>query len=103
MKFKKRIKRRDDVNYLIPVVFHNLRRYDSHIILKNLSRFLAPNDMFVFANNKEKYMAFEIEGLRFLDSLQFLNCSLDTLVKKLSKDENSKDDTSKFIHNMLIL
>src|SRR6218665_173440 len=28
MKFKKRIKGRDDVNYLIPVVFHNLRGYD---------------------------------------------------------------------------
>ena len=38
MKFK--IKGRDDVNYLIPVVFHNLRGYDSHVILKNLSRFL---------------------------------------------------------------
>ena len=93
MKFKKRIKGRDDVNYLILVVFHNLWGYDSHVILKNLSRFFAPNDVFVIANNMEKYLAFEVEGLRFLDSLQFLNCSLDTLVKNLYKDGEDK-----FIH-----
>src|SRR6218665_1800992 len=93
MKFKKRIKGRDDVNYLIPVVFHNHRGYDSHVILKNLSRFFAPNDVFVIANNMEKYLAFEVDGLRFLDSLQFLNCSLDTLVKN-----SSKDGEDKFIH-----
>ena len=105
MKFVKRTKGRDDKNYLIPVIFHNLRGYDSHVILKHLSRFFAPNDVFVIANNMEKYLAFEIDGLRFLDSLQFLNCSLDTLVQNLSKevtlskDENSsKEGNSKFVH-----
>ena len=38
----------------------------------------------------EKYLAFEINGLRFLDSLQFLNCSLDVLSKNLAKEGYSK-------------
>jgi len=45
------------------------------------SRCYAPKDINVNATNMDKYLGFEIEGLRFVDSLQFLNCSLDTLVK----------------------
>jgi RNase P subunit RPR2 len=93
MKFKKRSHGKEDQNYIIPVIFHNLKGYDSHIILKNLSRFFAPNDVNVIATNMEKYLSFEIEGLRFLDSLQFLNCSLDILVQNLAKEGQTK-----FIH-----
>ena len=34
----------------------------------------------------EKYIIFQICSLRFLDSLQFLNASLDSLVQSLAKD-----------------
>ena len=71
-------------------MFHNLKGYDSHVIFKHLTRFFAPKDVNVIATNMEKYLAFEIEGLRFVDSLQFLNCGFDTLVKNLTKDGNSK-------------
>ena len=54
-------------------------------IIKHLTRFDAPDDVSVIANNMDRYLSFEISGLRFLDSLQFLNCSLDTLVKNLDK------------------
>src|SRR5688572_29954288 len=92
-KFKRRKLGQNDWVYVIPVVFHNLKGYDSHIIFKHLTRFYAPKDINVIATNMEKYLAFEIEGLRFVDSLQFLNCSLDTLVKNLVKGGNSK-----FVH-----
>ena len=36
--------------------------------------------------NTEKFVAFQIGKLRFLDSLQFLNASLDKLVSTLSAD-----------------
>src|SRR6218665_2956809 len=75
----------EENSYLIPVVFHNLRGYDSHIIFKNVTRFFAPSVSNVIATNMEKYISFEIQGLRFIDSLQFLNCSHDTLVKKFGK------------------
>lgn len=89
-KFKVRKMGKNDVKYLVPVIFHNLKGYDSHHIFKNLTRFYAPKDINVIATNTEKYLAFEISALRFLDSMQFLNCSLDTLVKNLAKDGNSK-------------
>src|SRR5688572_14037886 len=92
-KFKRRKLGQNDWVYVIPVVFHNLRGYDCHIIFKHLTRFYAPKDINVIATNMEKYLAFEIEGLRFVDSLQFLNCNLDTLVKNLVKGGNSK-----FVH-----
>src|SRR5678815_5097036 len=89
-KFKRRSTGKNEWNYVIPVVFHNLKGYDSHVIFKHLTRFFAPKDVNVIATNMEKYLAFEIEGLRFVDSLQFLNCGLDTLVKNSTKDGNSK-------------
>lgn len=82
MRYRKRIKgKHGESNYLIPVVFHNLRGYDVHHIIKHLSEFDAPEDVSVIATNMDKYIPFEIDGLRFVDSLQFLNCSLDVLVK----------------------
>jgi len=89
MRYRKRMKgEHETANYLIPVVFHNLRGYDAHFIIKHLSRFDAPEDVSVIANNMEKYISFEIDGLRFVDSLQFLNHSLDGLVKNLKEEED---------------
>ena len=71
----------------IPVIFHNLKGYDSHLIFKELSRFnnLKIN---VIPNGLEKHMAFTVnENLIFIDSMQFINSSLDKLVKNL----NDKD------------
>ena len=68
----------------IPVIFHNLKGYDSHLIVKELSRF---NNLkiSVIPNGLEKYMAFTVnKNLVFIDSIQFMNSSLDKSVKKLS-------------------
>ena len=35
----------------------------------------------------EQYITFNVGHLKFLDSLQFLNCSLDNLVKNLKEDQ----------------
>ena len=68
----------------IPVVFHNLRGYDSHIILSGVGK--IPGDKIsCIPNNMEKYISFSIGSLRFIDSLQFLNASLETLVKNLAQ------------------
>jgi len=78
-------------HFKIPVVIHNLRGYDSHIIIKYISRYGSEN-IDCIANNKEKYMSFTIDGLRFIDSLQFMASSLETLVKNLKKDVKNDDD-----------
>ena len=64
----------------IPVMFHNLRGYDSHLIIKEISKFDVK--VSVIPNGLEKYMAFTINtNLVFIDSMQFINSSLNSLVK----------------------
>lgn len=56
---------------MIPVVFHNLKGYESHVILKHITRIYAPNEISVTVMNMEKYLSFELDGLRFLDPSSF--------------------------------
>ena len=66
-----------------PPIFHNLRGYESHVIIKEMSKFDVK--VSVIPNGLEKYMAFTISrNLVFIDSIQFMNSSLDSLVKNLS-------------------
>ena len=78
----------------IPVIFHNLKGYDSHLIFSVLHKFnLKVN---VIPNGLEKYMAFFFnKNLVFIDSMQFINSSLDKLVKNLL-DEDFKYLVEKF-------
>ena len=67
----------------VPAIFHNLKVYDSHLIFKELSKFNVK--ISVTSNELEKYMAFTInKNLVFIESMQFINCSLDKLVKNLN-------------------
>ena len=69
----------------IPVIFHNLRGYDSHFIMQEIGKFNM--DINVIPNNMEKYMAFMLgKHLVFLDSFQFMSSSLDSLVGNLPDD-----------------
>ena len=52
----------------VSVIFHNLRGYDSHLIIKEISRFDVK--ISVIPNGLEKYMAFTINrNLVFIDSM----------------------------------
>ena len=69
-----------------PVIFHNLRGYNSHLIIKEIGKF----DVGVSARSSglEKYMAFTINNnLVFIDRMQFMNSSLNALVKNLSDND----------------
>ena len=74
------------LNHKIPVVFQNLKNYDSHLIMQELGKFnLKVN---VIPNGLEKYMSFSINNkLSFIDSFQFLNSSLDSLAKNFGKHD----------------
>ena len=66
----------------ILVIFDNLRGYDSHLIIKEISKFDVK--ISVIPNWLEKYMTFTVNrNLVFIDSMQFMNSSLDSLVKNL--------------------
>ena len=59
----------------IPVIFHNLKGYDSHLIFSVLHKFNLKIN--VIPNGLEKYMAFFLnKNLVFIDSMQFINSSL---------------------------
>ena len=76
--------------------FHNLTGYDSHFIINELGDIIKKAKeteeeeikINVIAQNAEKYMAFYIgKHLAFIDSLAFLNSSLDKLASNLTEDD----------------
>ena len=87
---------------LIPVVFHNLSGYDSHLFIKNLG--FTDGNIDCIPNNEEKYISFtkntvtgsytNKEGkdkpikhkIRFIDSFKFMSDSLESLVNNLPDD-----------------
>ena len=87
-------------NLKIPIIFHNLRGYDSHFIMQQIGEIANKHgytnkkgekqDLNISAipNNMEKYMAFMLGNhLTFIDSFQFMSSSLDKLVSNLAKDD----------------
>ena len=70
----------------IPVIFHNLRGYDSHLVFSVIHKFDVK--ISVIPNGLQKYTAFFVgKNLVFIDRMQFMNPSLDKVVKNLS-DKN---------------
>ena len=69
----------------VPVVFHNLRGYDAHHLMQAMAN--LNKEVKCVANNMEKYITFSVDGLRFIDSLNFLLTSLDSLVEATPKEE----------------
>ena len=85
----------------VPVIFHNLKGYDSHLIFKELSKFNVK--ISAIPNGLEKYMAFMInKNIVFIDSMQFMNSSLDSLVKNLM-DEDFKYLSERYSSELLKL
>ena len=92
----------------IPVIFHNLRGYDSHFIMQEIGEIAKKHtytnkkgekcqmNINAIPNNMEKYMAFMLGNhLTFIDSFQFMSSSLDKLVSNLPK-ESLKYTSQKF-------
>ena len=70
----------------LPVIFHNLKGYDGHLLIQSFGKF-KDQKISVIPTNSEKYISISLGRLRFLDSLQFLNASLDVLAASLDHDE----------------
>ena len=83
----------------IPVIFHNLRGYDSHFIMQEIGAIVKDYEytnkkgqkcqmnINAIPNNMEKYMAFILGNhLTFLDSFQFMSSGLEKLVSNLPKE-----------------
>ena len=84
----------------VPVIFHHLRGYDSHLIMQQIGK-IAKYKSYVdkngerknlninaIPNNMERYMAFMLgNNLTFIDSFQFMSSSLDKLVSNMRKED----------------
>ena len=74
----------------IPVVFHNLKGYDSHFIIEKLGDIIKqePLNVKVIATNAEKYTAIYLDKhLAFIDSYQFMASPLANLAKNLPDEK----------------
>ena len=92
----------------IPIVFHNLSGYDAHLFIRQLGEKFQGKDIGVIAENKEKYISFNVKilvqlagvtdedgepvykkkiELRFIDSFRFMASSLDSLARNLTDEE----------------
>ena len=82
----------------IPVIFHNLRGYDSHFIMQEIGAIVKNHaytntkgekcqmNINAIPSNMEKYMAFMLGNhLTFIDSFQFMSSSLEKLVSNLPR------------------
>ena len=94
----------------IPVIFHNLRGYDSHFIMQEIGEIVKEHqytnkkgekcqmNINAIPNNMEKYMAFMLGNhLTFIDSFQFMSSSLEKLVSNLPRE--SLKHTSQIFKN----
>ena len=69
----------------MPVFFHILRGYDGHLIIHAIQK--RHGKVYIIPTNMERYMAFSVGQLQFLDSYQFTMESLEKLVETMDDDE----------------
>lgn len=74
-------------NRYLPVVMHNLRGYDGHLIIKNAYKIMQSLDkntnIGAIPNSYEKFMSINIGDVKFIDSCQFMASSLEKLAENL--------------------
>ena len=76
--------------YKIPVIFHNFRGYDSHLLIAAFGKF-KKRELGVIGQGIEKYLTVNWgDHVVFKDSLQFLGASLDSLTSCLMKSGRDK-------------
>ena len=69
----------------LPVVIHNLKGHDGHLIVKALKSEFGKVQ--VIPQNMEKYFSLTVGELKFIDFFQFTFNGLDVLAKALADDE----------------
>ena len=73
--------------FKIPVIFHNLHGYDSHLLMEAFGKY-KNRILSCVATNCEKFVTFATGSLTFIDSFQFMPSSLERLVQNLAEDDD---------------
>ena len=69
----------------VPVIFHNLRGCGSHLIFNELDKFGVKIDVTKWVRKIHDILL--NKNIVFIDSIQYMNCSLDNLTKSLSDED----------------
>lgn len=67
----------------IPVLFHGLKNYDSHLLIKTFEKFSNQKIDVVPSSSSERFTSFTLGPLKFIDSNQFLSASLEELAVRM--------------------
>ena len=86
-------------DYKIPVIFHNLKGYDSHFLTKALNQEIKKIKL--IPTTTEKFITFSLDNLEFIDSFSFRTTSLESLVSSLAGNK-SDDDKKKMASKELM-
>src|SRR5438477_9674539 len=65
--------------------FHNISKYDGHLIAKAMGR-ASKEAITAIPHNMENYLSFDIGNQRYMDSLQIMQGSLDSHVSNLGAE-----------------
>ena len=84
-------------SHIIPVVFHNLKGYDGHLLMQAIGKW-KKRRLQVIPNNNERYISFSLGRLRFIDSFQFLSTSLGNLRQQLGRGWRSTLQAASAVH-----
>jgi hypothetical protein len=79
-------------NRYLPIFFHNLKGYDSHLILRTAIDIVDKKKISAIPQSTEKFMTFSIGNLKFLDTAQFMPDSLETLAENLKTNNEDRYD-----------
>ena len=83
------------------MVFHNLRGYDSHLIIKKAFEVVKDGESInAIPNSGEKLMTFSIGNLKFIDSFQFMTFSLEKLANNLKSKTGDPYAKFTFMNNL---
>ena len=77
-------------SYMIPVILHNLKDYDSLLIQLHITLQSRSELDRCHSNIFREILSFQIGNFRLRDRLQFLTASLDTLIESLAAHGRDK-------------
>jgi hypothetical protein len=112
---------RQEDRRFIPFIFHNLKGYDGHHIIRAIGADRFNEDKIqVIATSAEKYLSFTVipddeysfkpgttkrrlsVPMRFIDSLQFISASLDELISNVVKNPHRESRGLSGLHNSTV-
>ena len=71
----------------IPVVFHNFRGYDSHLVCESVGQSVSVHQIKAIAETFECYKSMKVGQFKYIDSMQFMASSLANFAKNLGTDK----------------